>query len=82
MAQVVKFILGMAVFGVWGPYLIYAWMVPSEVPQWVQTGMLRKAFMLDRYFEPTFFTLMFGIMFTGIALFGLVAVLSGKRKLN
>lgn len=76
--QVVKAILGITLFGVWGPYLLYLWNDPSQVPHWATEFGGRKALMLDRYFEPTFFTLMFGVMFTGIALFGLIAVLAGK----
>ncbi|MEL7189391.1 MAG: hypothetical protein AAGK17_07550, partial [Pseudomonadota bacterium] len=71
MSQKLKVILGIPILGGWGLYLLYAWAVPSAVPEWAMSRATRKAFMLSREFEPTFFTLMFGVMFTGITLFGI-----------
>ena len=79
MSKVAKAITGMAVFGLWGPWLLYVWLVPDQAPGWAQTPIFRKVFMLDRHtFEPTFFTLLFGLTFTGIVVFGVIRGLQGK----
>ena len=62
----------------WGSSLLHSWFVGSA-PSWAQTVGLRKVFMLDRTFEPTFFTLLFGLFFTTIALLGLFSLITGKR---
>jgi hypothetical protein len=67
----IKAALGIALFAVWGPYLFYVWMVPQAVPGWVAFPGARRALMLSRDLEPTFFTLMFAVMFTAIAAIGL-----------
>ena len=62
---------GILLFGLWGPYLLYIWMVPSEVPEWAMSRGGRKALFLSRDFEPGFFTLMFAVMFISFALLGM-----------
>jgi hypothetical protein len=74
----IKFILAVAIFAIWGPYLLYVWMYPSEVPVWVHFPGLRRALMLNRFYEPTFFTLLFGIGFTFMPIYGVSKALRGE----
>lgn len=78
MPQKVKAALGICVLAIWGPYLLYIWMLPAEVPGWAMSRATRKALMLSRDFEPTVFTLMFAVMFTGIALLGAYKLVTGR----
>lgn len=82
MPKFIKVLLSLAVLWVWGPYLLYVWVVPASVPGWVHGPGMRKALMLDRNFEPTIFTLLFGITFTGIAIVGLWKLTQGKLDLE
>ncbi|MEO1729883.1 MAG: hypothetical protein AAFR64_04015 [Pseudomonadota bacterium] len=78
MSNTAKALIGMVFLGVWGPYLLYVWLVPGAVPEWVYSYGLRRVFMLSRDYEPTFFTLMFGIMFTSIVFVGAFRIATGK----
>ncbi|NIJ19460.1 hypothetical protein FHS95_001129 [Sphingomonas naasensis] len=77
---IIKFCASIALMVLWGPYLLYVWAVPAAVPEWAYGPGLRRVFMLSSNFEPTVFTLLFGLGFTGIALLGVGAVLSGKAQ--
>lgn len=70
MPKEIKAAFGILVFSLWGPYLLYIWMVPSEVPEWAMTRATRKALFLSRDFEPSVFTLFFAVAFTAIAVAG------------
>lgn len=70
MPKEIKAAFGILVFSLWGPYLLYIWMVPSEVPEWAMTRATRKALFLSRDFEPSVFTLFFAVTFTAIAVAG------------
>ncbi len=70
MPKEIKAAFGILVFSLWGPYLFYIWMVPSEVPEWAMTRATRKALFLSRDFEPSVFTLFFAVAFTAIAVGG------------
>ena len=78
MSNVAKAVLGIILFSAWGPYLLYVWMVPSAVPGWVTELGMRRALMLSRDFEPTIFTLGFGIMFTGLVFAGIFRLATGR----
>ncbi|MEM1195215.1 MAG: hypothetical protein AAGH57_03845 [Pseudomonadota bacterium] len=78
MPSIVKAVLGLVLFAIWGPYLLYVWAVPDAVPEWVMRPGMRKVMMLSRDFEPTFFTLMFGVTFTGLAVYGAIATATGN----
>ena len=78
MSNRVKAALGVILFSLWGPYLLYVWMVPSAVPGWVSIPGARRALMLSRDLEPTFFTLMFAVMFTAIAIGGAFRLATGR----
>ncbi len=78
MSSMTKALLGMIVLGIWGPYLLYVWTMPDAVPSWAHAPGMRKALMLGRDFEPTFFTLMFGIGFTGLLPYGIYRIATGK----
>ena len=81
MSKYLKFFSGMAIFGIWGPYLVLVWLGKVAVPHWAMGPGTRRALMLSRDYDTTFFTLLFGLMFTGILLFGLVSALRGKGPL-
>ncbi|WP_296720201.1 hypothetical protein [Erythrobacter sp.] len=68
----------MILFSVWGPYLLYVWMVPGAVPQWAFAPGMRRAFMLSREYEPTIFTLLFGIGFTALVFVGVYRLATGR----
>lgn len=70
MPKEIKAAVGILVFSIWGPYLFYIWMLPSEVPEWAKTRATRKALFLSRDFDPSAFTLFFAVTFTAIALLG------------
>jgi hypothetical protein len=70
MPKEIKAALGILIFSLWGPYLLYIWILPSEVPEWAMTRATRKALFLSREFEPSVFTLFFALTFTTIALVG------------
>ncbi|MEM9312027.1 MAG: hypothetical protein AAGA34_11340 [Pseudomonadota bacterium] len=78
MPKIAQAILGIVLFGVWGPYLLYVWAVPGAVPEWAMAPGFRRALMLSRDFEPTLITLMFGVIFTGIFLYGALATATGN----
>lgn len=78
MSNRLKAVLGMILFSVWGPYLLYVWMMPSAVPGWVTEPGMRRALLLSRDFEPTIFTLGFGIMFIGIVFLGVFRLATGR----
>ncbi len=72
-----KPLLSLLILAAWGPYLLYVWIKPSEVPGWAMAPGFRRALMLDRYFEPTVFTLLFGTGFSIIAIAGGYRLLTG-----
>ncbi|MDJ0977142.1 MAG: hypothetical protein QNI87_01250 [Erythrobacter sp.] len=78
MSKLTKFLLAFALLAVWGPYLLYVWWVPGSVPEWAYAPGMRRALMLSRDFEPTFFTLLFGIMFTALIPIGVYRAATGK----
>jgi hypothetical protein len=82
MKKVIQFAILAAMFVIWGAYLIYVWTYPSQVPVWVYETGFRKAFMLNRSFEPTIFTLFFGLGFTGMVLYKLFALMTGRASLD
>lgn len=77
MSPAVKFFAALVVFAIWGPYLLYVW-ITENVPSWAIGSVLRKTLMLSREFEPTIFTLIFGVMFTGFVAYGLFGYATGN----
>ncbi|WP_146107683.1 hypothetical protein [Porphyrobacter sp. HT-58-2] len=74
----IKAVLGIILFAVWGPYLLYVWMMPGAVPGWVTAPGMRRALMLSREFEPTVFTLGFGLTFTALVFVGIYRLATGQ----
>ena len=79
---IIKLVLALAIFLVWGPYLLYVWWLPAAVPSWTRLPGFRRVLMLDIHYEPTIFTLLFGLGFSGLALYGLFAMLTGKARFS
>jgi hypothetical protein len=77
-----KFLLSLALLLVWGPYLLYIWIFQAPVPAWSLQPGFRRALMLGGDYEPTIFTLLFGLAFSGFALFGLVGLLTGRGRFH
>ena len=77
MSPATKFFAAAAVFTVWGPYLLYVW-ASETVPAWAVNSVFRKVLMLSRDYEPTVFTLIFGIMFTGFVIYGIISFATGN----
>ena len=77
MGQGLKFFAGLVVLAIYGPYLLYVW-AADATPAWAYHSSLRRVLMLSRDYEPTFFTLMFGVMFTGLVVYGVLAFATGK----
>lgn len=59
---------------VWGLSLIHVYVVPAATPRWALMTGFRRAFLLTQDYQPTIFTLLFGLFFVGVALFGFVAL--------
>lgn len=78
MSSAAKAILGMIVLAVWGPFLLCVWIEPTAVPELFQSPGARRALMLSRDYEPTPFTLVFGIGFTALLPIGVFRLVTGK----
>ena len=72
------FVVRTALFPPYGAFLIYLWVLPTQVPQWAAYGGLRRVLLLDKSLEPTIFTLLMGLLFVGIVVYELPLALRGK----
>ncbi len=58
----------------WGAWLVRVYLEPGATPGWALRTGTRRAFLLTRQFEPTVFTLLFGVAFLGLGVCGLAAL--------
>jgi hypothetical protein len=65
-------------FAVWGGLLLYFYIMPGDVPDWMQGGGMRKFLFLLRDGHPSPFTLIMGSIFSALALFAAYRVATGK----
>jgi hypothetical protein len=71
---------GSILFGLWGAYLLYIWVLPDQVPAGFMTLTTRKALFLTREFQPGALTLTFAVLYIWFALFILVKLAKGQLR--
>jgi hypothetical protein len=78
--QTLKIAAGIGFLGIWSWALLNVYFNPEKTPEFLAYVPVRKAFLLGRDLQPTFFTLFMGLLFGAVTLLGLLGLLTGKRS--
>lgn len=78
--QRLRTFLSLVLLLAWGSSLIHAYVVPAATPQWAQALGFRRVFLLNGHYEPTIFTLLFGLCFVSLAAVGMIALSTGRLR--